>query len=206
MSFMKSSVSFTRYRITERIPETLWMDIPAKLRQFAFRDIDDIPEERAFGWTNFDDMLDTEWQQSPPEKADYLAFSLRLETRRIPPAVLKKHTRIAIKAEEALIRQQGRKFVPRDRKKELAEQVKIRLMGRFLPIPAEFQVVWNTRTQIIFFASTQDKVKELFLDLFFRTFALHPEQLTPSSLAIHLLGEGAEKQLDRLSSTTFVAE
>ena len=133
MSFNKASTSFTRFRILDDIPADLWASIPEKLRQFAFLDIDDIAEERSFGWTNFDDMLDTEWKLSPPEKADFLTFSLRLDTRRIPPAVLRKHVRLALRDEEARIKELGKKFVGRERKKEIQEQVKLRLMGRFLP-------------------------------------------------------------------------
>ena len=168
MSFLKSSTSFTRFRIVDEIPADLWAAVPEKLRQFAFQDIDEIPEERSFGWVNFDDMLDTAWRLSPPEKAEYLVFSLRVDTRRIPPAVLRKHTRIALQEEEQRIREFGKKFVARERKKEIAEQVKLRLRGRFLPIPSEFQVVWNTQTAKIYLASTQGKLIELFQDLFTR--------------------------------------
>ena len=204
MSFLKASTSFTRFRIIDDIPDGLWSSIPEKLRQFAFLDIDDIAEERAFGWTNFDDMLDTEWRQSPPEKADYLTFSLRLDTRRIPPAVLRKHTRIALRAEEERIKELGKKFIARDRKKEIAEQVKLRLMSRFLPIPAEFQVVWNTRTRQVYFASTQTKMIEMFVDLFARSFELRLEQMFPYALALELCGEESAKKLDGIESTQFV--
>ena len=105
MSFQKASTSFTRFRIIDDIPADLWASIPEKLRQYAFIDIDDIAEERASGWTNFDDMLDTEWRQSPPEKGDFLTFSLRLDTRRIPPAVLRKHVRLALRDEEERIKE-----------------------------------------------------------------------------------------------------
>ena len=49
MSFQKASSSFTRFRIIDDIPADLWASIPQKLRQYAFLDIDDIAEERAFG-------------------------------------------------------------------------------------------------------------------------------------------------------------
>ena len=204
MSFLKSSTSFTRFRIVDDIPSELWAGIPDKLRQFAFQDIDDIPEERSFGWTNFDDMLDTAWKVSPPEKAEYLAFSLRLDTRRIPPAVLKKHTRLALLEEERRIREQGKKFIARERKKEIAEQVKLRLRSRFLPIPAEFQVVWNTASSKIYLATTQTKIIELFQDIFTRTFDLHFEQLLPYSLALSLLGEEVSGRLDGVEPTRFL--
>lgn len=204
MSFQKSSTSFTRFRILDDIPADLWASIPEKLRQFAFLDIDDIAEERSFGWTNFDDMLDTEWKTSPPEKADFLTFSLRLDTRRIPPAVLRKHVRLALREEEERIRALGKKFVGRERKKEIQEQVKLRLMGRFLPIPAEFQVVWNTRTGRVYFASTQSKMIEMFLDLFTRSFDLRLEQLLPYSLALSMFGEECSSKLDAVQSTHFI--
>lgn len=204
MSFLKSSTSFTRFRIVDEIPADLWAAVPEKLRQFAFQDIDEIPEERSFGWVNFDDMLDTAWRLSPPEKAEYLVFSLRVDTRRIPPAVLRKHSRIALQEEEQRIREFGKKFVARERKKEIAEQVKLRLRGRFLPIPSEFQVVWNTQTAKIYLASTQGKLIELFQDLFTRTFDLHIEQMLPYGLALSLLGEDVSTRLDEVEATRFL--
>lgn len=204
MSFLKSSTTFTRFRVVDEVPADLWASIPDKLRQFAFQDIDDIPQERSFGWANFDDMLDTTWRISPPEKADYIAFTLRLDTRRIPPAVLKKHTRIAVQEEEARIREQGKKFVTRERRKELAEQVKLRLMDRFLPVPAEFQVLWATRSGRVYLASTQSKIIELFLEYFVRTFDVHLEQLLPYGLALSLLGDDASARLDAVEATRFL--
>lgn len=204
MSFLKASTSFSRFHVLDAIPKDFWGRVPEKLRRFAFMDIDDIAEERAFGWANFDDMLDTEWRLSPPEKAGYLTFSLRLETRRIPPAVLKKHTRLALRAEEERIRQEGKKFIPRERKKEIAEQVKLRLMSRFLPIPAEFQVIWNMSTQEVYFASTQTKMIEMFAEFFARCFELRLEQLLPCALALQLCGEEVSSRLDNVESTSFV--
>ena len=204
MSFQKARTSFTRFRIIDDIPADLWASIPEKLRQYAFIDIDDIAEERAFGWTSFDDMLDTEWRQAPPEKGDFLTFSLRLDTRRIPSAVLRKHVRLALRDEEERIKALGKKFIGRERKKEIQEQVKLRLMGRFLPIPAEFQVVWNMRTGRVYFASTQTKMIEMFLDLFTRTFELRLEQLLPYSLALAMFGEEISAKLDDVQSTKFI--
>jgi len=204
MSFQKASTSFTRFRIIDDIPADLWASIPEKLRQYAFIDIDDIAEERAFGWTSFDDMLDTEWRQAPPEKGDFLTFSLRLDTRRIPPAVLRKHVRLALRDEEERIKALGKKFIGRERKKEIQEQMKLRLMGRFLPIPAEFQVVWNMRSGRVYFASTQTKMIEMFLDLFTRTFELRLEQLLPYSLALAMFGEEISAKLDDVQSTKFI--
>lgn len=203
MAFLNASCSFTRFRITDPIPADLWAQIPDKLRQFAFRDIDDTSDERAWGWVCFDDMLDTHWRTAPPEKGAYYTFSLRQDTRRIPAAVLKKHTAIALREEEARIKEQGKKFVGRERKKELKDQTKLRLLSRFLPIPAEFNVIWSMDSGIIYFASTQSKMCELFMDYFTLTFDLHVEPFTPYSLAATLLDEEGMKRLDALEPTQF---
>ena len=50
MGFANSTCSFTRFRILDSVPDALWPQIPDKLRQSAFRDIDDIPEMQAQGW------------------------------------------------------------------------------------------------------------------------------------------------------------
>ncbi len=204
MSLLAGSCSFTRFRITEPIPKELWMEIPAKLKQFAFQDIDDIAEERGWGWTSFEDMLDTQWRSAPPEKGAYLAFALRLDTRRIPPAVMKKHVMIALREEEARIKDQGKKFIARERKNELRDQVKLRLLSRFLPIPAVFEVVWATDDNLIYLASTQSKLIELFMNHFTLTFDLHLEPLTPFALAASMLDEQALARIDTLEPTSFV--
>ena len=194
MGILSASCSFTRFKITEPVPKELWIEIPAKLRQFAFQDIDDIAEERGWGWTSFEDMLDTQWRSAPPEKGAYLAFALRLDTRRIPPAVLKKYVTIALREEEVRIKEQGKKFIARDRKNELRDQVKLRLMGRFLPIPAVFDVAWATETKLI----------ELFMNHFTLTFDLHLEPMTPYALAASMLDEKTLARLDALEPTSFV--
>ena len=191
MGLLGASCSFTRFRITDTVPKEFWMEIPSKLKQFAFQDIDDIAEERGWGWTSFEDMLDTQWRSAPPEKGAYLAFALRLDTRRIPPAVLKKHVMIALREEEARIN-------------ELRDQVKLRLMGRFLPIPAVFDVAWATDENIVYLASAQTKLIELFMNHFTLTFDLHLEPLTPYALAASMLDEKSLARLDNLEPTSFV--
>lgn len=203
MAFVKASTSFTRFRITDTIPNELWSELPEKLKQFAFREIEDSAEERGWGWVCFDDMLDSYWRTAPPEKGAYFTFSLRLDTRRVPAAVIKKHFTLALREEERKIKEQGKKFVSRERKKEIKEQVMLKLRANTYPIPAEFQVVWNIQDNIVFFASTQGKMVDLFMDYFTHSFDLHLEPLTPYALAVHLEGDEVMDKLDHLEPTSF---
>lgn len=201
MSFQKTSTTFTRFRITDEVPSSLWGEIHDRLRRNSFSDIDELPEERSFGWAAYEDMLDIEFAAAPVEKGVYLAFSLRLDTRRVPPAVLKKHTALALRKEEAQLRELGKKFVSRERRKEVKELVELKLRMRFLPIPAQFEVVWNTATNILYFASAQQKILDLFEELFIRTFELHIVPLSPYELAAVELKDAM--RLDTLEPTQF---
>ena len=201
MSFLKTSTSFTRFRISDPVPPALWAEVTDRLRRNSFSDIDELPEERSFGWTSFEDMLDTAFAASPVEKGQYLAFCLRLDTRRVPPAVIKKHLAVALRKEEAQSREMGKKFVSRERKKELREQMLLKLKMRFLPIPAEFQVIWNTSDSMLYFSSTQQKMLDMFEELFVRTFELHIVPMSPYELAAFQLGESL--RLETLEPTQF---
>jgi DNA recombination-dependent growth factor C len=203
MGFMNASASFTRYHITEPVPSDLWPQVPDKLKQFAFKEIEDTAEERGWGWVCFDDMLDSFWRTAPPEKGEFITFSLRLDTRRIPSAVLKKHLALALRDEERKIKEQGKKYVSRERKKELREQVQLKLRARSFPIPAEFNAVWNIQTGAVYLASTQSKVLELFEEYFSTTFGLDLEPMTPYALAVKLKGEDVMNKLDSLEPTRF---
>ena len=204
MGFAGFSCSFTRYRVLDRPPAELWTQVPALLKRYAFQDIDALPgETRSFGWTSFEDMLDIEWAEAPPEKGAYLAFALRLETRRIPPAVLKKHHALALREEKRRMADQGKHFISRERKRELKEQVQLRLMRYFFPIPAIFDVIWATDSGLVYFASTQRKILDMFEELFARCFELPLEQLTPYGLAAMSLNEHELNRLDTLEPTSF---
>lgn len=202
MGFANNSCSFTRFRILDPVSDSLIAEIPQKLAQYAFNDIEDLPEMQAWGWVCYEDMLDSAWSTAPPFKGEYVVFSLRLDTRRIPAGVIKKHLALAIRKESQ--EHPDRKFISRERKKELREQVLLRLRQRFLPTPAEFNVVWNLRTHAVWFASIQSKMIDLFCEYFLNTFGLHLEQLTPYNLAVDLLGEELSERLDSIQTTRFI--
>ena len=204
MGFMSASAGMTRYRIVEEdIPSSLWHEIEDRLKRNAFRDIDGSAEERSFGWVSFDNMLDPEFALCPPEKGPYLTFTLRLDTRRIPPAVLKKHVAVAMNQAMQAMREQGKKFLTKEQKAEIRDQVELRLRARTLPIPACFDVIWDTNRQRVYIASTQSKLTELFEELFTHTFGLHLEPLTPYFLALDTIGAGRRADLDEFEPTVF---
>ena len=204
MGILSSSVSLTRYRTVGDIPDDFWSEIPDRLKKFKFRDIDQSSEERSFGWTSFDDMLDTNWTLNTPHKANYMVFALRLDTRRIPPAVMKKHFRLALDQAKTELEAKGQKFISRDQKKEIRENVALRLFARTLPIPAVFDVVWDTSGNVIYLGSTSPRVKELFQDLFTNTFEHHLEPQTPYYKAVAGMDKDQRMQLGEMEAAILV--
>ena len=204
MTILASSLGITRYRVVEDVPDELVRNIPALLKKNAFVDIDATAEERSFGWVNGDDMLDAAWTVSPPEKGPYFSFALRLDTRRVQPAVLKKHVTLALNTELAKVKEQGGKRISRDRKTEIKEQVMLRLRARSLPIPAVFPVTWNPSANRLYLYTTNAKVRALLEDCFQMTFELRLEPLAPFWFAQEILGEDAALTLENLEPTVFI--
>lgn len=205
MSFLKNTTSFTRFNIVDDVKPEIMDNLEDKLRQFAFIDIDETADEQRAGWTSYDDMLDTNFEKTSPRKDEYITFSYRIDTRRISPAVQKKYVTLAVRAEEEKLAELGKKYISKDRKKEIVEQVKLRLRAKTLPVPAYFEVVWDYPNKILYFASTQRSVIDKFSEYFVRTFDVAIEQILPYTLAQNILGEGCEEKLDQLEPTEFNA-
>lgn len=206
MPILSTSLGLTRYHVVGDVEDSLWREVPERLKgnDVVFKDIDATTDERSFGWCNLDNMLDMDWAESPPEKGHYFCFSLRLDTRRIPPAVFKKHCLIALSQELAQAKAEGKAFISKDRRREIKDQVMLRLRARSLPIPAVFDVVWNTQSGRILLLTTNSKVKAMFEELFEKTFGLELEALTPFALAADMLGEEVVSRLENLEPTSFV--
>jgi len=203
LGLLAASGGFTRYRIVGEVNKQALREAPDRLKKFAFVDIDNSTEERSFGWVAFEDYLDAEWRSAPPEKGHYLAFTLRLDTRRISPAVFKKYLRLAVDQEKEHMQGEGKVFISKDRKKEIAERVKLSLMSRALPIPAIFEVVWNTIDQVIWLCTTNGKIQQLFEDLFTMTFEMHLEPQTPAYLAERIIGVERGLAIEHLEPSQF---
>ncbi len=206
MSFLSSSTSFTRFTIKDAIPDDFWASVLDKLKQFAFHDIDDLPEERSYGWVSFDDMLDCEWLTGSPYKGNVLTFALRMDTRRVPAGVIKKHMLMAFKQELQRLAEINKTFIARERKKEIKEEVLLKLRQRFLPVPAVFDVVWLSDRNEVWLGSTQSKMIDLFTDYFYQSFGFNLEQLSPVALALKYLDEDTATRLETLEETQFVAQ
>lgn len=175
MAFLRTSTDLTVYRIND--PAAVTAD---KLKRHAFRPIDDLTtEEIAVGWTNIDDMLDTAWALSVPEKGEWLCFTFRRDKRSIPGAALKKLYAEALKNEKESIPEQ--KIISRKRKAELKEQVKLRMLSNIEPSPALVDVALNMHSGVLLVSCSAKGLLANFEELMSNTFGVELQQAEASA-------------------------
>lgn len=145
------------------------------LRRHAFQSIDG--EHSALsstGFVSYDDYLDNEFK-APVDVAHFTRFALRMDTRKVQPAVMRKHLQSALAAEQAAT---GKAFVSRNRKQEIREQVSLRLMAHTEPKPEYWPVVIDNTARLLFFGCTREKVRLLFEVLACELLGDNPDSLT----------------------------
>ena len=179
MSLMKSSIPMTIYRAESSILANITDD---RLKQFAFRSIDDTPDEKGYGFVNGDDMFDTEWHTSIPEKGQYMNFGFRIDARKVPSVILQKHLTEMNREELERLSVQGKKSISKARKAEFRDLCKSRLLSKTEPRPAMTGVAVDMVTGLVYVASTSKSVLALF-EIYMKTaFGGELERLSPCTL------------------------
>lgn len=180
MTLIKSSIPLTVYRAESPLLASITGDA---IRRFAFRSIDNVPEEKACGFVNCDDMFDTEWINSIPEKGHYMAFGFRVDVRRIAPAILKKHVAAKVREEIGNLQTQGKKALSKGRKGEIRKHCKNILLSKTEPRPSMYGVAVNMSTGLVYVASTSKSMLELFEKCMESAFGGELERLYPIALS-----------------------
>jgi hypothetical protein len=103
------------------------------------------------------------------------------------------------------MKESGKTFITKDRKQELKDQVMLKLRTRFLPIPAVFDAVWNLRSNMVWLATTNAKIRVLFEEHFTMSFGLTLETMTPYFLARRTVDKSRHALLDDLEPSPFAA-
>lgn len=180
-----------------------------KLKKYAFRSIDDLSSEtKSHGWTNIEDMLDADWQFSTPEKAHFLCFALRVDTRKISQPVLKKHLAEALREEAEKNSTEGKSYISRARKKELKELHTARLLAKTEPVPVTVDVALDTQSGLLYVGSTSTAHLELVAELFTQSFGQVPQSALITVDVPHILQElyGASRNISFEGHTYSLSE
>ena len=82
MGIFAKSLSCTRYFVRGETPPDFLSWADERLQSYLFREIDDTNDEKAWGWVELDNLLQTSFEGGQAHKGEYLAFSLRIDTRK----------------------------------------------------------------------------------------------------------------------------
>ena len=201
MGLLKGSASFVRFTLEGDLPENALDYIADRIVSFSFRDIDDTYDEYSIGWVSILNMFDSQFQFASYAAGDYITLTLRIDERKVSPAILKKFTQ---KEEERIKTERQIPKLSRTMKVEIKERVRVDLMRKSIPVPSTFELCWNLSESTLLFFSTNKKIHAVLEDFFKESFGLLVRQQIPYAIAEHLLDEESQPLLGNLTPQIFV--
>ena len=187
MGLLRGSLSLSRYQVKGDTPPDFWDFVDRRIRANLFLDIEDSTEEQAVGWVSAHYYFDTSFAYASYALDPYVVLGLRWDRRRVPAGLIKKYHTLEVR--KALDAREGRGLSRADRE-DLKEKVRLDLLRRTPPSTQVFEVCWDTQRGEVWLGSAGRGVRDLFEDLFRRTFDLQPWPRIPYLLAGDLLGAG----------------
>ena len=169
MGLIRGTITFSRYRVQESLPGDFQDFIHRQIKRFAFRELSMGSEELSFGWTSLENLLDTQFEYANYALGDYLAFSFRLDRKKVPPSLMKIKY---LEAEKKTLGAKAKKFLSKGEKEELKERIHLDLLSKTYPVPSFFDVCWSLSQGWVTFGSFSPKAAGEFEKLFKKTFNL----------------------------------
>ena len=209
MGIMANSVSICQFQIAGDLPQgNIFEWIGECLDKFAFSSIENSADELSIGWVRTDDYQNTDFAGLQQFRRDYfVSFTLRRDQRRIPTPLLKAYQKIA--EQDFLNANPGFFRVPKQKKEDIRDAVRLALFARSLPSPSMYDVVWDTRNGLVTLASLSSKVIDLFETEFKKSFpGLRLLMIHPYARAQRVTPEHLREDLERsnLASTESVLD
>ena len=206
MGLISGSGSFTRYIADGALPENFMEDLSEQIGRHAFRNLDEKSiDERSVGWVNVMDMFDNRFAGFEFLKEPYITMSFRVDERKIPATALKQY---CLESEETIKKDENLEYLPKTRRSDIKDGVRLRLLKRAIPVSSCYDVIWNYSTGLIIFGCTTNRLCDEFAEFFLKTFGIRLQAICPYTLASRFLEkEGASPDLlDGLSPSHYSAE
>jgi recombination associated protein RdgC len=206
MGLISGSGSFTRYFAEGTLPENFMESLSEKIVGHSFRNLDETSiAERSLGWVNVMDMFDNRFAGLEFLKEPYVTMSLRVDEKKIPSTALKQY---CLEAEEKIKEAEDLDYLPKNRRFDIKDGVRLRLLKRAIPVSRTYDMIWNYSTGLVIFGCTTNKLCDEFMEFFLRTFSIHLRTICPYTLACGFLEtEGTSPDIvDGLSPSNFSKE
>ena len=201
MGLVSGAASFVRFAVEGELPENTLDFIADRVASFSFVDIDDGYDEYSIGWVSVMNMFDSDFRYASYGVGDYVVLSLRIDERKVSPAILKK---FIAKEEERVKREKQIPKVSRSMKVEIKERVRTELIRKSVPVPVVYDLCWNLSEGTVMFFTTNKKAHVLLEDFFKESFGLLLKQQIPYIIAENIMEEDDLERLASLRPDTFV--
>lgn len=191
MPFLSPTVTFTRYMVTDALPDNFWENALDAISSRCFREGAAGVQEMSAGWASAREPFKEEITMEDIGFSDYLLLSLRVDKRSVPASLLKKMC--SIEERRVMQERQLNRLASRMRK-EIRERIRLQLLAKSLPVPSLHDMVWNISTGSVLFFSRQDKICGLLEDMFKTTFGMPLKPVIPYTLGLSLIDPEAGLQ------------
>jgi DNA recombination-dependent growth factor C len=184
VGFLSASTSVVRFVVvaSSRMDRS---EITKAVTKRAFRETD--PEvgdpRQAWGWVAIHDPLLTVFTPADLFFHHYLVLGFRYDKRLVPPKLLMLERR---RLENERKGARGVDRLGAAERREIKDEIAQRLVGRALPTPRLFDVVWNLETDRVYFSGKLRGACEAFTICFRETFGMAPVPLIPYLAAEHV--------------------
>ena len=178
MSLLQGSLSLRRFLVLGPVPAE--QDLLEGLAQDHFRPFEDGVEEERLGWCDWRNPL-----ICPPDKdwvvqERFAVFGLRIDTRRVPPALLKAYVDLRV---QQLMHEKDLAFVGKEARTSLQDEIKVELLRKVLPTPKIVEVAWDLKGGMLWTTASSSKTQGALTGLFMKSFGCELQPLAPLLLA-----------------------
>lgn len=172
MSLLQGTLNAARHLVLGPVPE--FGDLMQGLVQDQFRPFQDGLEEERLGWVDWRNLLFTPPEEAWVEQERFWVFALRIDTRKVPAALLKSHVELRL---QTLQKEKDLAFIGKESRISLQDDVKAELLRKVIPTPKAYEVVWDFKGGQLWTTATSLKAQGALTSLFIKSFGceIHPQ-------------------------------
>jgi DNA recombination-dependent growth factor C len=178
MSILQGTVSLKRFLVLGPVPDE--KDLRSGMEQDQFRPFQDGLEEERMGWCDWRNPLITPPDENWVSQDRFAVFGLRMDTRRVPPTLLKAHVDLRL---QALQKEKDLAFIGKEARISLADEVKVELLRKVLPSPKVVEVAWDLKGGLLWTTASSSKAQGALMSLFIKSFGCEIHPLAPLVLS-----------------------
>jgi DNA recombination-dependent growth factor C len=178
MSLYQGGLGLRRFLVLGPVPED---DALAEgLAENRFRPFQDGLEEERAGWCDWRNPLiippDAAWVRQDR----FAVFGLRIDTRRVPSALLKAHVDLRIRQ---LMAEKDLAFIGKEARISIQDEVKAELLHKVVPAMRVSDLAWDLKGGVLWTTATSGRAVSAVIDLFMKSFGAELQPLHPLLLA-----------------------